>query len=113
MNFTVEQPGIVGVLAAEGELTIQRAGELRTALINSLESVSHVMLDFRKVTEVDLTCLQLLCSAHLTSKRAKKRLTIVGSSGPFKQAMVDAGYSCNKGCIFECKKSCLMTEGGN
>ncbi len=110
LTFKVEQPGVVGVLSAEGELTIQHASEMRTALLNALESVGHVRLNFEKVTEIDLSCLQLLCSAHLTSARTHKQLTLAGCSGPFKQAVRDFVYPHAKNCVPECEKSCLMVE---
>ena len=105
LTFKVEQPGAVGVLSAEGELTIRHAGEMRTALLNSLESVGHVRLNFEKVTEVDLSCLQLLCSAYLTSRMAHKQLTLFVCSEPFKQAVREAGYFYAKGCFPECEKT--------
>ncbi|MCR4321812.1 MAG: STAS domain-containing protein [Candidatus Brocadiaceae bacterium] len=91
LNFTVEQPGAVGALALEGELTISRAGELRAALINALDKVSHLQLNFGKVTDIDLSCLQLICSAHKTAAGMKKRLTVTGNSETFKKAMEEAG----------------------
>jgi len=92
MNIHAEQPGAVGALALEGELTIGRAGELRTALINALDKVTHLQLNFEKVTDIDLSCLQLICSAHKTAAGMKKRLTVTGNSETFKKAMEDAGY---------------------
>ena len=104
LTFKVEQPGVVGVLSAEGELTIQHASEMRTALLNALESVGHVRLNFEKVTEIDLSCLQLLCSAHLTSTRTHKQLTLYSCSEPFKQVVREAGYFYAKNCFPEWEK---------
>ena len=87
MNIHAEQPGAVGALALEGELTIGRAGELRTALINALDKVSHLQLNFEKVTDIDLSCLQLICSTHKTAAGMKKRLTVTGNSQTFKKKM--------------------------
>lgn len=112
MNFTIDQEGAAGTLSVEGEATIVRAHELRTALLNSLDKVNHVALNFEKVTAVDLTCLQLLYAARMTSARMNKRLAFEGCSEPFKRAVADAGYSGANGCVLECEKKCSMTDGG-
>ncbi len=108
LNFRTTQPGVSGILTASGTLTIPYANELKTALVNSLAGVNHLELDFEKVTEVDLACLQLLCSAHLACEKMHKKLTMSGCSEPFRQAVNDAGYTRIKRCTVECKENCLV-----
>lgn len=110
LNFKLEQQGEVETLAVEGGITIQHAIEFKTALLKSFDSVDHVRLNFGKVTEVDLSCLQLLCAAHLTSGKAKKRLTITGCAEPFKKAVLEADYSHIQGCVLECENNCFMND---
>ncbi|MCL4490600.1 MAG: STAS domain-containing protein [Nitrospirae bacterium] len=113
MDFNVEQSGAVGVMTIGGELTVQHADELKAALMRSLDAVDHLILNLDKVTEIDLSCLQLLCSAHRTSTELKKQLTITGNqSDALKQVIETAGYSRHVGCAFDCNKSCLWL-GGN
>ena len=92
LNFTVEQPGVVGVLTLEGDQTIQYSNELRTALLKSFDSVHHVLLDVERVASLDISCLQLICSAHKTAAGMEKRLTVTGNSETFKKTMEEAGY---------------------
>lgn len=113
MNFVIEEEGTVGVLTVEGDVTIMRANELKTALMNSLDKVNHVLLNFEKATAVDLTCLQLLYSAHMTSSRMNKCLTFEGCSEHFKRTMADAGISNANGCIFVCENKCLSGKEGH
>jgi len=91
-DFKVEKEGAVGVLTLEGDQTIQYSNELRTFLLKSFDSVHHVVLDVERVTSLDLSCLQLICSAHKTAAGMKKRLTVTGNSETFKKAMEDGGY---------------------
>jgi anti-anti-sigma factor len=113
MDFSIEQSGSVGVMTIGGELTVQHADELKAALMRSLDAVDHLILNFDRVTEIDLSCLQLLCSAHRTSAKLRKQLTIAGNHcNMLKQVIEAAGYSRHIGCAFDCNKSCLWM-GGN
>jgi len=111
-NIKTNKRGDVETLSMEGELTIQHADELRTSLINSLNKANHVRLDLEKVTEADISCLQLLYSAHLESTKTNKSITIDNCSEPFKQAVIDSGFSYVRGCVLECQDNCFNTKGG-
>lgn len=114
MDFKIEQSGGAGVLKLDGELTVQFAGKLKGALMRCLDTSDHLILNLDNVTEIDLSCLQLLCSAHRTSSRMKKQLTIVGRQlQALKQVMEAAGYSRHVGCNFDCNKNCLWLGGEN
>ncbi len=114
IDFKMEDSGNIGVLTMDGELTIQCADELKTVLIRSLDNVEHVVLNFKEVTEMDLSCLQLFCSACRTSAGLNKRLTLTGNHPEaFKRAIRNAGYSCHICCVFDSNKSCLLMEEGN
>lgn len=106
--------GKVGVLRMDGELTMQNAGEFKEALMRSLEKTKEVVLDLEKVTKVDLSFLQLLCSAHRTSVKLKKSL-MIGSNCPdiIKRSVEDAGFSRHEGCHLGKDKSCLWSKDGN
>lgn len=117
MDFSVERSGGVGaggvgVLRVEGDMTIQHIAELKAALMKYLETVDHLILNLDSVTEIDLSCLQLLCSAHRTSSRLKKQLTITGSRMEGLRQIIEAsGYSRHIGCNFDCNKNCLWIGG--
>jgi anti-anti-sigma regulatory factor len=112
--FERENKSDVGVLVLDGELTVQRADELRAALMNSLSCAGHLVLSFENVTGIDLSCLQLLCAAHRTSAKLNKRLTITGRTPEvFKRAVEDAGYVRHAACIVDEGKGCLWMGGGD
>lgn len=113
MDFNIEQSGAVGVMTIGGELTIRHADELRAALMRSLDAVDHLILNLDRVTEFDLSCLQLLCSAHRTSTKMKKQLTInANQSDALRKVIEAAGFLRHIGCALDCNKSCLWA-GGN
>lgn len=114
MNFEIGNAGEFGVLELEGELTVSRADELRLALLRSFSCSDHIVLNLEKVTAVDLSCLQLLCSAHRTSLAVNKRITIASNRPEiFRRLIHAAGYSRHKGCVLDGDKGCLWAGGGN
>lgn len=111
-KFKKSKGGKTGTLNIEAELTIQHANGLRNSLISSIGSVDHVMLNLEGLTEIDLTCLQLLFSASRTAANTKKNISVNKCSGVFKQAVMDSGFSFVNECILECKEdNCFSMKG--
>ena len=108
MSAIFTRTGDKGVVTLDGEVTLQQAEELRRVLIKALVDAEEVSLDMEKVEKVDLSCLQLLCSAHRSATRFKKKFAF---SGCPPQALRDAveisGFSRVTGCKLDCDKSCL------
>ncbi len=111
MEFTTEASG-QGVVILDGELTIDSAAKIRDLLIQALESAKQVNIRLRDVTAADISCLQLLCSAHKTAVKSDKHITLDdGNSEIFRQAIADAGFSRSR----ECQKDpygCCFWSGG-
>jgi len=106
-EFTVEQTGGMGVLHLKGALTIQQAGDLKDALLRVLSNAEQVGLSLEQVTEVDISGLQVLCSAFRTALTRNRRLLL---SGPipksFSRTAADSGFSCRSGCSADPKTRC-------
>ncbi len=97
-----------GVLHLEGELTLPNAAELRTMLIKALIDADAVTVRFGSLEDLDLSCLQLFCSAHRSAVRLKKQLRFDGTLPRILQDAAEAaGYSRLKGCHLDSEKSCL------
>lgn len=107
-DFRLEQTGNVAVLALNGPVTVDRACELKGKLITAFYGAEHIILDFGGVTEVDLSCLQILCSAHRTLTKLNKNITL-GNIQPdvFSRAVECAGFNRHTGCALDAAKSCL------
>ncbi len=115
MQYRIEQsakPG-EGTLFLEGELTIHYAGQLKDALLKAVGSFDAIVISLGNVQDVDLSCLQLICSAHRTSAKLKKKLSLAADPPDlFFQAVRDSGYSRTRGCgSFESDENCLWTGG--
>lgn len=111
MEYKLEQSGAMGILTIDGELTVQYAHELKSALLKSLDNVDHLVLNLAKVTSIDLSCLQLLCSAHRTSGKLNKQLSLIGDRPEaLQQAAKNAGYLRHVGCSYDAHKDCLWKE---
>ena len=83
-----------GTLLLEGDLNIQRARELQKALKNALEQVTHLMLDFKGVTSLDITAIQLLYATHLSAGEMNKKLGLSGKCTPEILAyFADSGFA--------------------
>ena len=102
------------VLNLKGELTIVNSSELRDILRDALSTSKNVELNLENITDVDLSFLQLLCSAHRTSLKSEKSFSIHGSYPEvLSEAARDAGFPLPKGCKLDCNNSCLWLEAKN
>ena len=52
------------VLRLSGDLMIQDAAELRSALIDVFADAGTIDVDVSSVGRMDVSCLQLLCASH-------------------------------------------------
>jgi len=108
MEFVTNQTEETGVLTLNGELTIQRAGEIKEILQKSIKSADKLEIRLENVADIDLSCLQLLCSAHRTALNLEKNITLVnGGSELYHQAVKYAGYDKSRGCPNNSQKNCL------
>ena len=113
-GFKVEQSGKKKILTIDGALTVDNVSELRNILEDLIDTADNVVLNVANVTEADMFCVQLLCSAHKTSIELKKSLALSGNcSEAFRKAVRDSGYSQHKGCKLDTNESCLWLKKEN
>jgi anti-anti-sigma regulatory factor len=115
MHATYNQSGNKSVITLEGDLTLPHAETLRGILTQALQESDDVTIAIVTVHNVDLSCLQLLCSAHRSAMRLKKQITFIGSPPQvFNDAVETAGLACVAGCKLGSGHSCLwMTAKGD
>jgi anti-anti-sigma factor len=113
MQFNVQEQGERGVLVLEGDLNVEHAGELKKTLLDALNSVRQVSFDVEKLTSLDLSCLQLLCSAHRTASLMGKELIQTGNSPvELEETIKSAGYPRTIGCTEDMANDCLWIRRG-
>ena len=114
MDFQIEEATKTGRLTLNGEIGIQQAVALKDQLLNARESVEHLVLDVQGVTGLDVSALQILCSAHRTFMKLRKEITF---AGPLPPAWMDfmgvAGFARGKGCSVDSNNTCLWMKKGN
>jgi len=101
-------------LKFSGELTIAHADAIRSALSDTLDKADSVVLDVEQVTEMDLSALQLFCSAHRTAVANGKQIRF-GCQPPeaLDQTMSSAGFVREIGCDHRAEEKCLWSGGGS
>jgi len=97
-----------GVLKLEGRLTIERTHELKDTLLDALKRKDEVIIDLKDAMEVDVSFLQLLCSAHKSALQMNKNL-IIGSerSSALRTVVHQAGYIRTLCCLGDPNQDCL------
>jgi anti-anti-sigma regulatory factor len=102
-----EKEGCCRELVLKGALVIQRVTEVREELQKALEEADILMVNLMETSEMDLSCLQLLCSAHRAAIALKKTLIRVGGPeirGIFAGVDVtgarDCSLACDQGCVW-------------
>ncbi|NGZ05179.1 MAG: STAS domain-containing protein [Magnetococcales bacterium] len=92
-HFNMDAARSVGVLSLNGDLTIRNAAELKEAMSQAMDQSKQLELNLTEVERVDLTTLQILCSAHRTLLKNGKTLTIAGTLSPaLRDAVQQAGF---------------------
>jgi anti-anti-sigma regulatory factor len=108
LKIDIKNDGSTGEVNLEGDITIQSAGEFREAMISALGRFEKVCVNVDGVLSVDVSCFQILCSAHRTAVRSNKSLICSGSlPAGFKKTAQDAGYIRDSGCAFDSSNSCI------
>lgn len=112
IKFTKDDSGKKGMLNIEGNLTIEHAAELKSSLIEAIGKSSQILIDFKNITDLDLSCLQLLWSVHKISEKRKGWIRVDNTCPEvFKKTIEDAGYPCLSGLV--CDSSDLCHTGGS
>ena len=98
-------------LSLEGEMTVHNASAFKKILTDSLRLNQCVELDMQDVGEIDLTCLQLICSAHRQAARERKKLLFAGPlPAPIIKTQHQAGFTFRGSCRFVANDTCLWLE---
>jgi anti-anti-sigma regulatory factor len=108
MVFAIEKTTKDGTVIVSGALTVGNTAAVREELIKALQASEKAQLDLQAVTEIDLSALQLFCSAHKTAIKAKKVFELIDSStGVAKNTAGLNGYLRQQGCNIDLDETCL------
>jgi anti-anti-sigma regulatory factor len=108
MKSSILLAGNSGSIELQGELTISNASQMKNVLLQGLENSDNLVISFGDITEIDLSCLQLLCSAHRMSARLGKKLLFEGIPPDlFRIAVAEYGFERHVGCVADTSNSCI------
>ncbi len=108
MGATVKESGSKRTVVLDSDLTLPHAEAMKKAFLRALVEADDVSVRFDNVHDADLSCLQLICSAHRSAVRLKKRIVVEGDAPEELMKVADAaGYSRVKGCKLDCDQSCI------
>jgi len=108
ISFQVEEPDQVGVITIEGSIDIQNAEELKSNLIMAFQAGDKISVNVERLEDIDISCLELFCSAHLTSVDLKKTISFRSSiPETFRTKLTDAGFIRHTGCMHDKYRNCL------
>jgi anti-anti-sigma factor len=94
-------------LTIEGELVISRAHELKAALMDGFGERMTVELDLSKVSAIDISGLQVLCSAHRTALTKGGDLRISAMPTEIALAVRNSGFARRVACLPDMDRCCL------
>ena len=99
-------------LIGAGRLSIQDAAELKDLLMEAYNSPENLLIDLAGVESLDLACIQVLCSANITYKKAGKHMRISGVLPEgVKRSLKDIAIE-PEVCDLESPAQCLWATGG-
>ncbi len=112
MEANIDVAGDAATLSLAGALTVECAAELKSALMDVLAKAASVRVEFGRVTEMNLSCLQLLCSAHRTAMSEGKAMTVrPDAEGAYRRMTWRAGFVRHEGCEPAGADNCLWLGG--
>lgn len=95
-----------------GEMTVTYAAEIRECLIAAFNGGESVVVDLTDVSEIDVSGLQLLCSAHRSSLSMQKKYRIVArGKDTIWEAAGLSGQLRQRGCAQDICGTCIWTGG--
>jgi anti-anti-sigma regulatory factor len=113
MEFMATPNTKEGTLSLKGEITLLQAEQLKVLLARALDASEQVTIDTEAVTDIDLSCLQLICSAHRSALGCGRRWVLTPRrSEAFTEKVRQAGLTHCFACNYAPESDCLW-KGGN
>lgn len=107
-GMQISATGVPGEFIMHGILTIEHAAGIRREFLDIFGRHDAIVMHIDGETTIDLSFLQLLCSACRTAMKQGKSFSVRNGLPDRCRALVDeTGYSREKGCGPHTKKYCL------
>lgn len=94
-----------------GDLTLQRATEIKNGIVNVIEAKGEAVLRFDDVGEIDLSLIQILCSAHRTACEKGESIRFEGQwPQNFVSLLEETGLDEHAGCSLDGNVECAWID---
>lgn len=111
LNSSVRENGDI-IITSGDRLTIETSAEFSRILRDALEASKNVEIEFEPTVEIDVTAVQILCSA---CKSAAQSGNVFSYHGPQPQALADiitsSGAERYAACKYNNKSTCIWFGG--
>ena len=113
LNSSVRENGEI-IVTSGGRLTIENAAEFSRIVREALEVSKNVALEFEPDVDIDITGVQILCSACKWAAQSGKTFSY---HGPRPQALADiitsSGAERHAACKYNNDSTCIWFGGAN
>ena len=113
LNSSVRENGEI-IVTSGGCLTIENAAEFSRIVREALESSKNVAIEFEPEVDIDITGVQILCSACKSAAQSGK---VISYHGPRPQALADiitsSGAERHAVCKHNNDSTCIWFGGVN
>ena len=83
-----------GYLQLQGSATLEFSTELCAALLDSLDKTENLVVDVSRITDLDVSALQLFCAARRSAIKRRKNMVLgKNPSETFYTTVLDAGFN--------------------
>ncbi len=116
MDFKFEQLGKIGIFTFNSDITTEHEDELKIILMRAIHGFDRAVLNFKKVSKIDLNCMQLLKRAYCTSVRLKNHLILTNFPRDYLPKLSvcniksDINYSLNTDWLSDSNKKVISVE---
>lgn len=94
-----QDSGMVGRLSLQGEMTISGMSSMKEAFQKGIDSSDMLVVDCAGVAAIDISGMQLLCSAHRSAVSLGKSLIAENlTEGQLSSSLDEAGFRRHKAC---------------
>ncbi len=107
MKYTLNLANETAELALDGDVTVENSQILLTSLSDPQAATDELIVNMSAVREIDLTGLQLLCSAHHSATKAGRKMRLAHISNATVDSMESLGFIRHVGCMDDKTGSCL------
>ena len=114
IKVTISDNGNLATVIVGETLTIETCTEFKQALSNALDTARQVVLDTRNLQQVDMTSLQLICSACRSASSRNSSFTF-GDDVPdcIETLRTVVGANQSSPCNNKHAESCIWVGGKN